>query len=136
MEARHASTLWRIPSDLRPFRPLDRLVVLPVLALGGLALACGGDEPETLQTLPPIRTTTTSSTTTSIVDERIRLYTVKRGDNLSRIASSFEVPLQFLIDANDEVISDPNNVPPGVTLQIPPYVIVDELPTTTTTHDP
>lgn len=98
--------------------------------------ACGDDEPQALATLPPIRTTTTSSTTTSLVDERIRLYTVKPGDNLSRIAASFSVPLQFLIDANEDVISDPNNVPPGVTLQIPPYVIVDELPTTTTTTDP
>ena len=106
--------------------------MLPMVALGWLVASCGGDEPQSLETLPPIRTTTTSSTTTSLVDERIRLYEVKRGDNLSRIASSFDVPLQFLIDANEDVISDPNNVPPGGTLQIPPYVIVDELPTTTT----
>jgi len=116
---------------------LSRAAVLPVLAGGLVALAaCGSDEPQAFETLPPIRTTTSTSTTTSIVDERIRLYTVKRGENLSLIARSFDVPLQFLLDANEDQIDDPNNVPPGVTLRIPPYVIVDELPTPSTTEDP
>lgn len=79
--------------------------------------------------MPPIRTTTTSSTTTTTIDDRIRLYTVKKGENLSLIAKSFGVPLEFLIEANEDQISDPNNVPPGVTLKIPPFVIVEELPT-------
>ncbi|MGI9644996.1 MAG: LysM peptidoglycan-binding domain-containing protein, partial [Ilumatobacteraceae bacterium] len=107
----------------------SRAVLLPAVAGALVALAaCGADEPQAFETLPPIRTTTSTSTTTSIVDERIRLYTVKRGENLSLIARSFDVPLQFLIDANEDQIDDPNNVPPGVTLKIPPYVIVDELP--------
>ncbi|MFW2335798.1 LysM peptidoglycan-binding domain-containing protein [Ilumatobacter sp.] len=111
-------------------------MLLPVLAVGLVALgACGSDEPQAFETLPPIRTTTSTSTSTSIVDERIRLYTVKRGENLSLIARSFDVPLQFLIDANEDQINDPNNVPPGVTLKIPPYVIVDELPSPSTTAD-
>ncbi len=99
------------------------------------AVACGGESTEGLGTLPPIRTTTTSSTTTTLFDETIELYTVKRGENLSLIARSFEVPLQFLIDANEDVIDDPNNVPPGVTLKIPPYRIIDELPTPSSTTE-
>ena len=105
---------------------------MPALALILVAAsACGGESTAGLGTLPPIRTTTTSSTTTTLFDETIRLYTVKQGENLSLIADSFGVPLPFLLDANDDVIDDPNNVPPGVTLKIPPYRIVDELPTTT-----
>lgn len=93
---------------------------------------CGADDAQVLDTLPPIRTTTTSSTTTTLVDDRTDVYTVKPGENLSLIASRFGVPLSFLIDANQDKISDPNNVPPGVVLVIPPYVIVDELPAVTT----
>ncbi|MDW3215903.1 MAG: LysM peptidoglycan-binding domain-containing protein [Ilumatobacteraceae bacterium] len=131
-----ASTLWRIQRILpRPFRP-DRLTLLPALALVLVAAAaCGGESTEGLGTLPPIRTTTTSSTTTTLFDPTIELYTVKRGENLSLIARSFEVPLEFLIEANEDVINDPNNVPPGVTLKIPPYRIVDELPTPSSTTE-
>lgn len=108
-----------------------------MLALvGSFAAGCGDDDPAAMSTLPPIRTTTTSSTSTTLFDERIRLYTVKPGENLSLIARSFDVPLQFLIDENADQIDDPNNVPPGVTLRIPPYVIVEELPTPSSTIGP
>ncbi len=132
-----ASTLARIrhlvPRHLRP----DRLIVLPALAVVLVgAVACGGESTDGLGTLPPIRTTTTSTTSTTLFDETIELYTVKRGENLTMIADGFGVPLAFLIEANEDVIDDPNNVPPGVTLKIPPYRIVDELPTTTTTEAP
>ncbi len=125
----------RIHASIPP--RLSRVVLLPVIAGALVALAaCGSDEPQAFGTLPPIRTTTSTSTTTSIVDERIRLYTVKRGENLSLIARSFDVPLQFLLDANEDQIDDPNNVPPGVTLKIPPYIIIDELPSPSTTEEP
>ncbi len=132
-----APTLARIrhlvPRQLRP----DRLIMLPALAVVLiLAAACGGESTDGLGTLPPIRTTTTSTTTTTLFDETIELYTAKRGENLTLIADSFGVPLPFLLEANEDVIDDPNNVPPGVTLKIPPYRIVDELPTTTTTEVP
>lgn len=129
-----ASTLRRIRRTVpHPFR-LDRLILLPAVALVLVAAAaCGGESTQGLGTLPPIRTTTTSSTSTTLVDATIQLYTVKPGENLSLIARSFEVPLEFLIDENDDVIDDPNNVPPGVTLKIPPYRIVDELPTPSST---
>jgi LysM repeat protein len=108
-------------------------LLLPVLLTVGL-MACGsGEGGGALETLPPIRTTTTTTTTTTPVDDRIRVYTVKEGENLSMIARSFEVPLQILIDANKSRISDPNNVQPGVMLEIPPVVAVNELPTTIVT---
>lgn len=107
-----------------------------MLAVGLIGLgACGAGQSASMGSLPPIRTTTTSSTTTTLFDETIQLYTVKPGDNLSLIAKSFQVPLSFLIEANEDQIDDPNNVPPGVTLKIPPYRIVEELPTTTTTTE-
>lgn len=132
-----ASTLWHIRRILpRPLRP-DRLTLLPALAVVLVAAAaCAGESTDGLGTLPPIRTTTTSTTTTTLFDETIQLYTVKQGENLTLIANSFGVPLPFLIDANEDVIDDPNNVPPGVTLKIPPYRIVDDLPSTTTTEAP
>jgi len=111
-------------------------VILPALAFGVVGMvACGSDEPESIGTLPPIRTTSTSSTTTTLFDSTIQLYVVKRGENLSLIARSFNVPLEFLIDANQDQITDPNNVPPGVTLKIPPYRLVDDLPTSTSTTE-
>jgi LysM domain len=132
-----ASTLWRIQRIVPPSVRLDRLLVLPALAVVLVAVvACGGESTADLGTLPPIRTTTTTSTTTTLFDPTIELYTVKRGENLTLIANSFEVPLEFLIEANEDVITDPNNVPPGVTLKIPPYRIVDELPTPSSTTDP
>lgn len=125
-----ASTLWRIQRIVPPSIRLDRLILIPAVTVVLVAVvACGGESSAELGTLPPIRTTTTSSTTTTLFDPTIVLYTVKRGENLTLIANSFEVPLEFLIEANEDVITDPNNVPPGVTLKIPPYRIVDELPT-------
>jgi LysM domain len=127
-------TLWHIRQRSPADRRLDRLLILPALVVGFLVVvSCGAAETSSLSTLPPIRTTSTTSTSTTVVDDRIRLYTVKGGDNMSRIAASFGVPLQFLIDANADQVADPQNVQPGVILKIPPYVIVDELPTTTTT---
>ena len=131
-----ASTLWRIRRIIPHSLRLDRLTLFPVLGVVLIAgVACGSETSAGIGTLPPIRTTTTSSTTTTLFDETIQLYTVKRGENLTLIADSFEVPLKFLIDANADVIDDPNNVPPGVTLQIPPYRIVDELPTPSSTTE-
>lgn len=115
-----------------------RLPTLPflVLLLVAPAASCGSDDQTALQTLPPIRTTTSTTTTTTLPDERTRLYTVKEGENLSMIAKSFQVPLQTLIDANADQITDPNNVQPGVMLEIPPVVVVDVLPTVASTSAP
>jgi murein DD-endopeptidase MepM/ murein hydrolase activator NlpD len=45
------------------------------------------------------------------------LYVVQRGDNLSRIARRFGVPIQALIDANS--LSNPDRINAGQTLTIP-----------------
>ncbi len=111
---------------------LSAVVLPPLLAVSLLACGSTGGG-SALDTLPPIRTTTSTTTTTVARDERTRIYTVKEGENLSMIARSFEVPLQTLIAANADRIDDPNNVQPGVTLEIPAVVVVDELPTTVET---
>lgn len=98
--------------------------------------ACGSDSGDAFDTLPPIRTTTTTTTTTIPLDERIKLYVVKEGENLSMIANAFEVPLDTLIDYNADKIGDPNNVQPGTTLEIPPFILFDELPTPSSTSEP
>lgn len=134
-EARQPPTLFRIRPAPRPSRRLVRALATTAVGLALVAATgCGGDDAGALETLPPIRTTTTVVTTTVPVDDRIRLYTVKSGDNLSRIAAAFEVPRQFLIDANSDKFDDPNNVQPGVVLEIPPYVVIDELPTPSTSE--
>ena len=109
---------------------MSRLVVLPLVtvAVSVGVVACSSDDGEGLSTLPTIRTTTTTTTTTDPVDERIRIYTVKEGENLSMIAQSFQVPLNTLIEWNADRLPDPNNVQPGVTLEIPPVVLIEELP--------
>ncbi|MFP5488894.1 MAG: hypothetical protein ACLGHQ_11385, partial [Acidimicrobiia bacterium] len=66
---------------------MHRLILLPAVATGLLAIvACGGDEGDALDTLPPIRTTTTIATTTTTVDTRRIFYEVQPGDVLSDIA--------------------------------------------------
>jgi LysM repeat protein len=117
---------------------MRRLAVLPAAVLVVAAgAACGASDGSAVETLPPIRTTSTISTTSTTINTDRIFYTVKRGDNLNLIASSFEVPLQALIDLNRSVISDPDNVPAGVTLEIPTGIqLVDELPTPQTTTEP
>lgn len=134
-EARQGPTLSRIRPVPRISRRLVRTITLTAVGVALAAMTgCGGDGAGALETLPPIRTTTTVATTTVPVDDRIRLYTVKAGDNLSRIAAAFEVPRQFLIDANSDKFDDPNNLQPGVVLEIPPYVVIEELPTPSTSE--
>lgn len=117
---------------------MRRLAILPSAALVlVVGAACGAPDPSAIETLPPIRTTSTIATTSTTINTDRIFYTVKRGDNLNLIASSFEVPLQALIDLNRSVVSDPDNVPAGVTLEIPTGIqLVDELPTPESTEEP
>jgi len=112
---------------------MRRLVLLPAASalLVVYGVGCGSSSDGTIETLPPIRTTSTSSTTPTTINTNRIFYTVKRGENLNLIANSFGVPLQALVDLNRNIISDPDNVPAGVTLEVPTGVqLVDELPTT------
>ncbi len=47
------------------------------------------------------------------------LYTVKSGDNLTRIASHNNVSLEALEEANKETVANPDRVFPGQQLVIP-----------------
>lgn len=112
---------------------MRRLVFLPALASGLLAIvACGGDEGAALDTLPPIRTTTTQSTTSTTIDTRRKFYEVKPGDNLAEIARSFGVPATEIARINE--LSDGGQVLQiGQLLEIPTdIVLVEELPDETT----
>lgn len=112
---------------------MRRLILLPLVALGLLALAgaCGADDDGAFTTLPPIEvTTTTTTTTTTVTTDRI-FYTIKPGESLAIIADSFGVPVTAIVELND--IENPNNIQAGQTIEIPSGVqLITELPTTTT----
>lgn len=97
---------------------MRRLLLLPVLAVVLLvgAAACGGDESDALDTLPPIRTTTTFSTTSTTVDTRRIFYEVQPGDFLSDIARRYQVTVQSIVEMNG-LTSDVLQV--GQMLEIP-----------------
>jgi LysM repeat protein len=109
---------------------------LSAAVLAGLAViaaGCGSDKAEPTGTLPPIVTTTSTTTTTTIAGASLQtFYVVKQGDTLSKIAHSFGVSQQALMEVNG--IQDPNHVEIGQRLEIPPpTVVVDQLPPPSTT---
>lgn len=104
-------------------------------ALGGLlacivvvGAACGTTDKASSDRLPPIRTTVaTTTTTTTTIPEGQRFYTVQSGDTLGKIAASFEVPVQAIVDLN--ALTSPDAIQAGQTLEIPSgVVLVAELP--------
>ena len=107
------------------------LVSLPVV-IALVAGACGTTDQASNEPLPPIRTTTSSTTIpgTTIPEGLRQFYVIKSGDTLAKIASSFDVTMQSLIDLNG--IENPDKVPAGATLEIPTGIfVISELPTTT-----
>jgi LysM repeat protein len=115
---------------------LPKITLLPVVGtLLALAVSCGASDGAGIETLPPIRTTTSSSTTSTTISENRQFYVVKRGDNLNSIARGFSVPLSQLIELNN--ITDENNVPAGVTLEIPRGIeLVADIPEVVPTIEP
>ena len=109
---------------------MRRLILLPALAgmLVVSTVACGGEEGDALDTLPPIRTTTTIEATTTTIDDRRKFYEVKPGDHLAKIASSFDVPASEIVRINN--LPDGGQVLQiGQLLEIPTdIVLVEELP--------
>ena len=120
------------PSAARPDigRSTASLAAIPVVAVvitAGVS-ACSSDGGDAFDTLPPIRTSTTSTSSTLPDDQRVRVYVVQEGENLSIIANAFGVPVDFIIDNNRSRLPDPNNVQPGTMLEIPPFVFYESLP--------
>jgi nucleoid-associated protein YgaU len=106
-------------------RTLPALLVAPVL----LALAaCGTTDQASKETLPPIRTTTsTTPPSTTTIPEGARFYVIKRGDTLARIAASFNVTVQSIVDLNG--LQNADAIQAGQTIEIPTgVVVIDELP--------
>ncbi len=103
------------------------LIALPVV-VGAIAAACGTTDQASRETLPPIRTTSsTTSTTTTTLPEGQKFYKIQRGDTLARIAASFGVTVQSIVELNG--LANPDAIQAGQTIEIPSGVIVvDELP--------
>ncbi len=107
-------------------------IVSAPLVLAVVAGACGTTDKASKEPLPPIRTTTSTTTIpgTTIPEGIRQFYKIKPGDTLGSIAAGFGVTIQSLIDANN--IENPDNVPAGLTIEIPSgIVLIDEIPTTT-----
>ena len=123
-----------------PSRPTRLRTLAPTLVLGGAialgTVSCGTTEQASRLTLAPMITTTSTTVvaTTDPTEGKRIFYEIKPGDGLQRIAESFDVPPQAIIDLNEGIITDPNNIPAGVTIEIPNGVVfVDELPSDETT---
>ena len=100
--------------------------LLGVLLVG--ASGCDTTDPAARERLPPIITTIASTTTTSTtIPAGQRFYTVNPGDTLGKIAASFEVTVQSIVDINK--LASPDAIEAGQTLEIPSgIVVVAELP--------
>jgi len=96
-----------------------------------VAMACGSEATNSLETLPPIRTTTSTSTTSTSIDPRERIYIVQPGDSVNKIASAYQVRAQGIIELND--LPADGTIQPGQELRIPNEVIDTQLPTTVAT---
>lgn len=101
-----------------------------------LLAACGTTDPASDETLPPIRTTTsTSPPATTTIPEGTRFYVIQRGDTLARIASSFGVTVQSIVDLNG--LANADAIQAGQTIEIPSgIVVIEELPQPAQTTTP
>lgn len=114
---------------------MNRFLLLPAAAcwLTVAVAGCGSSGENSLETLPPIRTTTSTSTTTTTPDSRRKFYEVKSGDTVGDIAKSFEVPVSEIVKLNN-LTDGGSDIDVGQIIEIPTgIVLIDELPTTTET---
>ncbi|HET7182050.1 MAG TPA: LysM peptidoglycan-binding domain-containing protein [Candidatus Limnocylindrales bacterium] len=98
------------------------LFALPGLLGFGSPQSAASASPST-----PVITPVPSINTTPVPQPTQVTYTVKAGDTLSRIAGRFGITLQELIDANKDVIPNPDQLQIGDVLTIP-IPIPTELP--------
>jgi LysM repeat protein len=90
------------------------LFALPGLLGFGNPQAGGSASPST-----PVITAKPSFNPTPVPQPTQVTYTVQAGDTLSRIAGRFGITLQQLIDANKDVIPNPDRLQIGDVLTIP-----------------
>lgn len=112
-----------------------RLVVLP-LATAAFAVplaACGDSGANAGVSLPPIQTTTTLPKPSTTLDPYTYYYELKPGENLRMVADACGVPFEILVDVNE--IDNPDNVPVGMVIEIPPARVINELNTSTDPAD-
>src|SRR6185369_11582047 len=81
------------------------LFALPGL-LGFGSPSAGGSPTPTL----PVQTAVPSINPTPVPEPTLRIYVVKAGDTMSKIAGKFGLTLQQLIDANSENIPNPDTL--------------------------
>ena len=102
--------------------PIARVAV--VVALASIAAGCVTTNPVPTAVPTPVRTEPTPTPAPTA-----RLYTIRQGDTLNRIARRFELTLGQLLTANPS-ITDPNRIAVGQTITIPPPGSPDTSPTT------
>lgn len=113
----------------------SRLVLLAGLALGAAVLAaCGTSTGDSLDTLPPIRTTTSTTVPPTTIDPRERVYIVQPGDNVNEIARAYEVTAAGIIELNG--LPPNGEIRPGQELKIPNVRVDSTLPTPPSTDEP
>lgn len=114
-------TIWNVAASVFAAATLCLLVV-------GCGRSGDGEEPAAsttttllVTTLP--RTSSTVAVTETTVPQQLT-YVVQAGDSLSKIAQTFEIPMQELADFN--AIADPNSIKVGQELNIPPVATASE----------
>ncbi|MGI9052043.1 MAG: LysM peptidoglycan-binding domain-containing protein [Ilumatobacteraceae bacterium] len=92
-----------------------------------LVASCSNDNDGSDGTLADIQTTTILTTAPVPVTTQARFYEVQSGDTLTKIAGSFGLPAEAIMQAN--AITDPNRIFIGQILILP---LPSEVTTTTT----
>jgi nucleoid-associated protein YgaU len=88
----------------------------------------GPDRPNASGTTPPASAEPSVATSpTPIPEPTPQTYTVRSGDNLSRIARQFGVTVDQILEANKDTISNPNRISVGQVIVIP-IPVTDEVP--------
>ena len=101
-------------------------------ALLPLAMVACGDDAKSTDTLPPIYTTTTTTTLFITTTTQLKVYEVKPGDGLAKIAAQFGVTVDEMVAANG--LADPEHIEVGQKLKIPtPATTTTTVPSSTTT---
>lgn len=96
---------------------MKRLIIAPAAAGLLLVGGCGTSQSNSIESLPPIRTTTSTTTTTTEPDLRGIIYIVQPGDNVHEIADDYQVTAGMIIVLNR--LPENGEIHPGQELEIP-----------------